>query len=297
MMMRTRLSGIMMVTALLAACSRDAQPTTTTPTATPSATADDAPTSAYVDVGGYELFIACRGSGSPTVVYEAGLGGDNSAFSSIDTDVSATTRTCGYDRAGIGASDQRPASDSPASAGELAKELDRLLTGASIAGPIVLVGHSLGGAVEQMYADRYPDRVAGLVFVDPVIAGTAMSFGRMWDDGTSTIDMRRTKEELEQLGSYGSVPTIVLTQAFVGPEDSGAPQDFRRLWTREHGILAARSTDAIHLIAFESGHGIQDDEPDLVIASIEEVLASVRDGDRLEPCDSRFKAVGGTCAA
>jgi pimeloyl-ACP methyl ester carboxylesterase len=291
-----RLAAYTLATALLASCGQEADPAASSapPSATSATAADAGPSQAYVNVGGYELFIACRGSGSPTVVFEAGLGGDSSAFSSIDDDVAVTTKTCGYDRAGVGMSDHR-SSDSPASAGDLADELDQLLTGAGIDGPIVLVGHSLGGAVEQLFADRYPDRVTGLVFVDPVIAGTATAFGRMWEDGTSTLDMRRSKEELEAIGSFGSIPTIVLTQAFKGPDDSVAPPDFRRLWTREHAKLAARSSDAIHLIAFDSGHMIQDDAPDLVLAAIEEVLAAVRDGQPLTPCDDRFADAGGKC--
>jgi pimeloyl-ACP methyl ester carboxylesterase len=292
-----RLAAFTVATALLASCGQQADPATSSaPPPASSATAGGAgPTQTYVDVGGYELFIACRGSGSPTVVFEAGLGGDSSAFSSIDDDVAVTTTTCGYDRAGVGMSDHRP-SDSPASAGDLADELDRLLTGAGIDGPIVLVGHSLGGAVEQLFADRHPDRVTGLVFVDPVIAGTATAFGRMWEDGTSTLDMRRSKEELEAIGSFGSVPTIVLTQAFKGPGDSVAPPDFRRLWTREHERLSARSSDGIHLIAFDSGHMIQDDAPELVLAAIEEVLAAAGADQPLAPCDDRFADVGGECA-
>ena len=82
----------------------------------------------------------------------------------------------------------------------------------------------------------------------------------------------------------------------MGADDSGAPPDFRRLWTREHAQLAARSTDAIHLIAFDSGHVIQEDAPELVIAAIDEVLATVRDGQPLAPCDDRFADVGGECA-
>lgn len=97
------------------------------------------------------------------------------------------------------------------------------------------------------------------------------------------------------MGSYGSIPTIVSTQAFKG-DDNRVADDFRRLWSHGHDLLATRSTDTIHLIAFDSGHTIQDDEPDLVIAAIEEVLAAVHYGQPLAPCDDRFTDVGGECA-
>ncbi len=285
-----------MAAMLLAACGRVAP---TSPPATSPATVSPSDTSdagiQFIDVGGYDLAIRCEGSGSPTVVFEAGLGGDMDSFWRVAADVQETTRICSYDRAGIGSSDQRPASASPSSAGAVADELDRLLAGAGVTGPVVIVGHSFGGAVEQLYADRHMDNVAGLVFVDPVIAGTALWFGRTWEDGYSAVDMRRTKDELERMGSYGSVPTFVLTQGFAGA-DSEVPQDFRREWTRGHELLAARSSDAIHLIAFDSSHGIPDDEPDLVLAVIEEVLQAVQTGEPLAACDVRFKPLGGACA-
>jgi pimeloyl-ACP methyl ester carboxylesterase len=44
------------------------------------------------------------------------------------------------------------------------------LKNAGIKGPYVLVGHSLGGLVARLYAGRYPDEVAGVVFVDHAIS-------------------------------------------------------------------------------------------------------------------------------
>ena len=207
-----------------------------------------------VDVGGYRLDIECEGQGSPTVVFEAGAGGDRTAFLNQWVDVRDITRVCAYDRAGIGTSDERPAAGSIA-LGDLADELARLLDGAGIEGPVVLASHSLGGGVAQFFADRYPDRVTGLVFVDTVaIPGFVDWFGPSVDDGTGgSIDMRRTAEEWERLGSLGSTPTIVLTQGFAG-EDASAPQRFRRYFRGVHDELAGRSSDSVHVIAEDSGH-------------------------------------------
>ena len=96
-----------------------------------------------------------------------GPGGDRSAFRDQLVDLGEVTRVCAYDRAGIGASDARPAAES-VTLGDLADELALVLEGAGIEEPIVLASHSLGGGVAQFYADRYPERVAGLVFVDSI---------------------------------------------------------------------------------------------------------------------------------
>jgi len=138
----------------------------------------------------------------------------------------------------------------------------------------------------QLYADRYPDRVAGLVFVDPSMPSTFTMFGNMWDDGSSVVDMRRSEKELAQIGSYGSIPTIVLTQAFVG--DTEAQASFKREWPRLHADLASRSTNSVHLIAVDAGHMIQDDSPDLVAAAIDEVLTAVRTRKPLKDDTHRF---------
>jgi pimeloyl-ACP methyl ester carboxylesterase len=64
----------------------------------------------------------------------------------------------------MGYSDPAPGSRTPSDA---IRDLERLLDGAGIKSPVVLVGHSLGGFYAKLFAVTYPDRVAGLVLVDP----------------------------------------------------------------------------------------------------------------------------------
>ncbi len=249
-----------------------------------------------VDVGGYRLEIECEGEGSPTVVFEAGAGGDRSAFRDQLVDLAEVTRVCSYDRAGIGVSDERPAAES-VTLGDLAAELALVLEGAGIEEPIVLASHSLGGGVAQFYADRYPEHVAGLVFVDSIaIPGFLDFFGPEVEDGARvTIDMRRTTEDWERLGSFGSTPLFVLTQNFRDDDVLASPR-FRRYFRGVHDELAGRSSDTVHVIAVDSGHMIQDTSPDLVTAAITEVVEAVRSGEGLAPCDGRFEDLGGACA-
>lgn len=63
------------------------------------------PPGAMVDVGGYRLHIFCEGTGSPTVIMETGLGDPSLLWELIRPEVTKTTRTCVYDRAGLGWSD------------------------------------------------------------------------------------------------------------------------------------------------------------------------------------------------
>lgn len=123
-----------------------------------------APTGRLIDVGGHRLHLHCSGTGTPTVVLEAGgePRGSQSWFA-VRPELAATTRVCTYDRAGYVWSESGP---EPRDAATIAGELQRLLARASETPPFVLVGHSVGGAFVRVFADRYPDDVAGLVFVD-----------------------------------------------------------------------------------------------------------------------------------
>lgn len=116
-----------------------------------------------VDVGGYMLHIFCQGEGSPVVVVDAGNGDYSLGWQLVQPEVAKLARICTYDRAGYGWSDPGPA---PRTARQIAGELHTLLANADIAGPYVLVGHSLGGADVRLFASLYPGEVAGMVLVD-----------------------------------------------------------------------------------------------------------------------------------
>lgn len=121
------------------------------------------PPGQLVDVGGHRLHINCVGTGSPTVVIEAGLGDWSTGWDVVQQGASKATRVCTYDRAGWGWSEAGPL---PRDAAQFAKELHTLLQNANIPGPYVMVGHSLGGLVVRVFAHEYASEVAGVVLID-----------------------------------------------------------------------------------------------------------------------------------
>jgi pimeloyl-ACP methyl ester carboxylesterase len=121
------------------------------------------PPGQLVDIGGYRLHIQCVGTGSPTVVLDAGLGGSSLDWNLVQSELGNTTRVCAYDRAGMGWSEAGPQPRSPR---QIADELHTLLTNAGIAGPYVLIGHSLGGKNVRLFALTHPEQVTGMVLVD-----------------------------------------------------------------------------------------------------------------------------------
>jgi pimeloyl-ACP methyl ester carboxylesterase len=129
---------------------------------------DYPPPGRLLDVGGHRLHIHCTGSGSPTVVVDAGLGDWSTIWVGVQQAVAATTQVCTYDRAGMGWSDPGPL---PRDARQFAKELHALLAAAQVPGPYLLVGHSLGGLTVRVYAHDYPAEVAGMVLIDSMSPG------------------------------------------------------------------------------------------------------------------------------
>jgi pimeloyl-ACP methyl ester carboxylesterase len=116
-----------------------------------------------VDVGGHRLHLNCAGLGSPSVILESGLGESAAYWGWISAAVAGDTKVCVYDRAGRGWSD--PAS-APQDGVAVATDLHTLLDRGHVVGPFVLVGHSSGAEYVRIFADRYPEQVAGMVLLD-----------------------------------------------------------------------------------------------------------------------------------
>ncbi len=114
-------------------------------------------------VDSYKMHMDCMGSGSPTIVLDAGLGDDAVIWSGVQPALAKTTRVCAYDRAGFGWSEAGPL---PRDADRIAAELHGLLRQARIDLPFVLMGHSIAGIYMRAYAGHYPEDLAGMVFVD-----------------------------------------------------------------------------------------------------------------------------------
>ncbi|MBZ0298423.1 MAG: alpha/beta hydrolase [Anaerolineae bacterium] len=126
------------------------------------------PLGQMVDVGGYRLHIHCMGTGSPTVVIDAGWGAWSLEWSRVQAEAAKTTQVCTYDRAGMGYSEAGPL---PRNAEQFAKELHTLLERANVTGPYVMAGHSLGGLPVRVFVHNYPTEVAGVVLIDSMSPG------------------------------------------------------------------------------------------------------------------------------
>lgn len=113
---------------------------------------------------GRKLNLVCLGEGSPTVIFDIGVGDPAGDWSLVQPRVAKYTRACSYDRAGIGFSD---GSDNRGSSAEIVADMRRMLSTAAIDPPYILVGQSYGGMNVRLYYYLHPDDVLGMVLVEP----------------------------------------------------------------------------------------------------------------------------------
>jgi pimeloyl-ACP methyl ester carboxylesterase len=123
------------------------------------------PPGRMIDLGTHRLHLYETGSGSPTILFEAGLMSTMLSFRDLQRELSSSFRVVCYDRAGLGWSELGPM---PRTAERIVDELHLALGNAGIPPPYILVGHSFGGLTMPLFAARFPNEVAGVVLIDAV---------------------------------------------------------------------------------------------------------------------------------
>ena len=236
-----------------------------------------------VDMGGWGLYIQCKGSGTPTVVLDAGLDDGHVIWKRIEPVLARKTRTCSYDRSGVGDSDVRPSEPATVPAEQVVDELHELLDKAQVEGPYVLVGHSLGGLNSRLYVARHPDDVAGVVFVDPT-SPNYFEDGSAGPEALGAAISYRTAFATTRSVELGDRPVIVLVSA-----------QQRAISVAEAGQLARRSSKGM-LVRTDTGHSIHLVLPKLVVEATNLVVESAGSDSSLPPCrDTQLERLGGQC--
>jgi pimeloyl-ACP methyl ester carboxylesterase len=281
-----------------------------TPATTPAPAAGDF--ADRVDIGGRTLFLTCTGAGSPTVLLEAGgPGGFSDRFSGIQAELAAVTRVCSYDRAGLGQSDPPP--DGIRTLQDSVNDLRALLNTVPLGCPCVFAGESWGGSLVRLFAGQYPADVAGLVFVDPVPPGFIDQFlGLVASDepGFSSLMGTDNVERMDQLNSLRQadaaappplVPIVVIRHGlFLGFPLNFPVEQLETVWQAGQEAYA-RAHHARLVVAQTSGNSVVSDQPDVVVAAVQTVIAAVRDSAAFQPIltvhrlDADGRPLAGAC--
>jgi pimeloyl-ACP methyl ester carboxylesterase len=161
-----------------------------------------------VDVGGYRIHVLCEGpatpatAAAPTVLWLPGGYGQGWWMKHLHDGIKAERRSCLIDRAGTGWSDPGP---SPRRVQTLVQEFAKALDGAGERAPLVIVGHSLGGVLAANFAALHPQRVAGIVTLDPTPQTLLPEAVRYW---IGTPEPSTFKAWAVQLGATTLVPAL-----------------------------------------------------------------------------------------
>lgn len=277
------------------------------------------PSIKMVEAKGHRLRVQTAGmhhttANQPTVIFEAGAGDSLETWSLVVPAVAEFTHTIAYERSGNGESEWDGQQPTPQ---HVADNLHALLEQIGARPPYVLVGHSLGGWYNRMYAGLYPQEIAGLIYVDGGLLPSEEDLLELYKAlGATTEDLethaekyRKTVADFNAQASpaayraelqvavdpYGvdvqalprKVPIVALMAAKLDP----GRQEWYRLFPCEpedcHALalsvnmrwmsrLALTVPDGTFIVDRKSGHHIQNDDPELVIAAIRRVVSSTK---------------------
>jgi pimeloyl-ACP methyl ester carboxylesterase len=128
----------------------------------------------FVTADGTALYVRESGAGPVTVVLAHGWTLDHTSWDRVVAAL-AGVRVLRYDHRGHGGS--APAPDGTATVAQVADDLAELIADRVPAGPVVLVGHSMGGMAAMALAERHPrlfaERIGAVALVATSCGGLA----------------------------------------------------------------------------------------------------------------------------
>ncbi|HEC61856.1 MAG TPA: alpha/beta hydrolase [bacterium] len=267
------------------------------------------PSDQMISTGSHRLQIYIEGKRIPTVVIDAGIADQLDKLRPLQERIASVTQVITYNRAGYGQSEPGPL---PRHSGREAEELKALLEKASVPGPYVLVGHSLGALNMQVLASKYPDDVAGMVLLDPPplsfilgqeygdLAVMAEQMTAEWqsiaDSAAKSIDVREkarsaffrmiasehsemfaeTARLVDAVSTFDDIPLVVLATGKPNPAFGEVAEEYQRYWVEQSRTLADKSTNGKFILAEGASHYLYLDVPELVADIILSVVYEVR---------------------
>jgi pimeloyl-ACP methyl ester carboxylesterase len=246
--------------------------------------------SEYVQVGDYRIHVRIAEPEQyqdrlPVVVLEAGHGSDSRFWQDIQPQIATEfgIKVIAYDRAGMGRSD---ISDATYNISKDAQDLKAVLSSLGMDDSIVLVSHSYGGMISQVYAAMWPETVQAAVFLDPNTAAAYIAPYRRFLE-TIVYPEPQTPQQETAANAFYAIEDSLLTvyrdaplpeslPIIVVSSESGIFQSEREneAFKLGHQLLAKSVSDGEWLIAEGTNHNIIDTRADIVIASIRTLLNS-----------------------
>jgi pimeloyl-ACP methyl ester carboxylesterase len=154
----------------------------------------------------------------------------------------------------------------------------------------VLVGFSFGGAIAQLFAATNPDEVEGIVLVESNHPLEAAQFeehltpAQIAEDRAAVLQNPEQMDVvagLDQVQAAGALPNVPLVVVTAGISEGWPPgwdaETFDALRAAQQADLATLTDSGSQIIAATSGHHVPSQEPQTIVAAVEQVLDSIGD--------------------
>jgi pimeloyl-ACP methyl ester carboxylesterase len=229
-----------------------------------------------------KLYVKLVGenNGKPTIVMESGYGDYSNAWDPVISEISMLSNVLIYDRAGLGKSES---SSNSRTSREMVKELKELLIEAKIEPPYILVGHSFGGVNLRLYATEYPNEVCGLILVDstpedyrerflPTMSKEfQQAYNKQFVYEGNYDEFMESLKQLKESKRQLDVPLIVLSAG----KKAHYSEESQVLWNEMQKEISKISSNSEFIIAENSTHYIQNDEPEVVVSAIKTLVDNI----------------------
>lgn len=245
-----------------------------------------------IDGGHIEYEI--KKGGDLVVLLDAGAVSGMTGWDSIWKDLPAEITAIRFSRLGEGNSTscrgQRTSLD-------YVNEVDQVLSALSVERPIVYVSHSFGGITARNFASRYKDDVAALLMIDPanprdieIVAQLNPSGGQAEIEATKKNDYKMGEGkwcfldviwDKSQAVGFPDIPDIPVT-LIAGvklpeqPANVLETEQGRQLWGQYQSEWVNQFPRGKAVLAKNSGHFVQDDEPELVLNELMKLLSRLQ---------------------
>jgi pimeloyl-ACP methyl ester carboxylesterase len=242
-------------------------------------------------IDGIQMEYIDIGAGSKTLVIESGIGMGLAYWQPLLADLSKLhIRTVIYSRAGNGKS-QAVENVSLAASNQ---RLEKLLTAINAKENLILIGHSFGGLHVRAFAAAYPERVKGLLLLDPsheLFDSELSKYDATWAerDRTKLNGMNNNQPEWDLLqGIYhqkmiaddniaNKIPVVIVTSSKLNESDwwIGHSVQGKKIWRDLHQSLIHNNANSIHMVTNQTGHNVPHENKLLLLSSVSALLELV----------------------
>ena len=214
----------------------------------------------------------------PVIIMEAGYGDYSKTWDHIAEELTGYGTVLTYDRAGLGKSEK---SSKRGISSEMVKDLRCCLAQLQLKPPYIFIGHSFGGINARLFATFYPEDMLGIVLVDSTPENYKESFlpimstefqeayYKQFVYESSYEEFTFSLSEVDRhCKSMNDIPLFVLAagkKAFYSP-------DAQMKWLQLQEELLRLSSNNKFVIAKQSGHYIQKDEPQYITDAVKWII-------------------------